>query len=328
MNVLVLLPLTPAQRTRLTEAAPDATIVYATPDASGTGMGLDGLEITPQLLVQADVIIGNIEPSRLSDTRHLKLLQLNSAGYDAYLAPGAVPAGARLANARGAYGQAVSEHMLASTLALMKHLPGYVRAQQAHTWTDLGPVTSLAGARVLVLGAGDIGSHVARLASALGATVTGVRRRALGAAEALPAGFDAIRSIDELYDQLPKADVIAACLPSTPATRGLADARFFAACKTDALFVNAGRGDLVDYDALAAALRLGPLAGAALDVTAPEPLPAESPLWDIPNLLITPHISGGFHLPATLDRIVDIAADNLRRLSAGEPLRNVVATGR
>ena len=328
MNVLVLLPLTPAQRARLTEAAPDATIVYATPDASGTGMGLDGPEITPRLLAQADVIIGNIEPSRLSDTRHLKLLQLNSAGYDAYAAPGTVPAGTQLANARGAYGQAVSEHMLASTLALMKHLPGYVRAQQTHAWTDLGPVTSLAGAQVLVLGTGDIGSHYAQLAHALGARVTGIRRHARGADEPLPAGFTDMCGIDELYDQLPQADVVAACLPSTPATRGLADARFFAACKTDALFVNAGRGDLVDYDALATALHLGPLAGATLDVTAPEPLPAESPLWDIPNLLITPHISGGFHLPATLDRIVDITADNLRRLSADEPLHNIVATGR
>ena len=328
MNVLVLLPLTPAQRMRLAAAAPDATITYAIPNASGTGMGLDGPEITPQLLADADVIVGNIEPSRLSDTRHLKLLQLNSAGYDAYVAPGVVPGGAQLANARGAYGQAVSEHMLASTLALMKHLPGYVRAQQAHTWADLGPVASLAGAQVLVLGTGDIGSHYARLANALGATVIGVRRHAPAAHAPLPVGFAAVRTVDELYDQLPQADVVAACLPSTPATRGLADARFFAACKTDALFVNAGRGDLVEYDALAAALRLGPLAGAALDVTAPEPLPASSPLWDIPNLLITPHISGGFHLPATLERIVDIAADNLRRLSADEPLRNIVATSR
>ncbi len=110
-------------------------------------------------------------------------------------------------------------------------------------------------------------------------------------------------------------------MPSTPETRGLANAEFFAAMKSGAFFANGGRGDLVVTDDLVAALESGHLAGAAVDVTDPEPLPATSPLWDAPNMLITPHVSGWFHLAATLNNVVDIAAENLRHLQAGETLR-------
>ena len=113
-------------------------------------------------------------------------------------------------------------------------------------------------------------------------------------------------------------------LPSTPDTRRLANEKFFAAMKPGSIFANAGRGDLVDQAALADALRSGHLRAATLDVANPEPLPADDPLWDVPNLLLTPHVSGFFHLSVTLDNVVDIAADNLGRLHRGEELRNRV----
>ena len=309
MNVLVLLPVSAAQRARLEDATPGATFAYAT-----------AADATDEQVAAAEVIVGNLPPARLAAARGLRLLQLNSAGYDDYVAAGALPAGAMLASASGAYGQAVSEHMLAMLLSMMKRLPAYRDAQRAHEWVDLGSVTSLSGARVLVLGAGDIGTHFARLCASLGARVTGVRRRP----SEPHAPFSAMGTFDELPELLPQADVVASVLPSAPGTRRLADATFFSAMRPGAFFVNAGRGDLVVAEDLVAALESGHLAGAALDVTDPEPLPADHPLWDAPGALVTPHVSGWYHLPVTLDNIVGIAAENLARLARGEKPRNLV----
>ena len=306
-SVLVLLPLSEAQRARLEKAAPGATFTFTDYDP------------TPEQVAAADVIVGNLAPARLGEARHLRLLQLNSAGYDNYVSA-ALPEGAVLASASGAYGQAVSEHMLAMVLAMLKCLPAYRDSQRAHDWTDHGPVTSLAGAQVFVLGTGDIGGHFARLATALGAHVTGFRRHAGEA----PEGFEAVRTMDELPGLLAAADVVASFLPSTPATRGLVNRKFLAAMRLGSYLANGGRGDLVVTEDLVAALESGHLAGAALDVTSPEPLPTDSPLWDAPGALVTPHVSGGFHLPVVLDNICDIAVENLRRLAAGEEPRNLV----
>lgn len=307
LNVLVLLPLSKAQRTRLETTAPGVAFTFTNYDPA------------PEQVAAADVIIGNLAPARLGEARHLRLLQLNSAGYDSY-AGAALPEGAMLASASGAYGQAVSEHVLAMVLAMLKRLPAYRDSQRAHSWTDHGPVTTLADAQVFVLGTGDIGGHFARLATALGAHVTGFRRHAGEA----PEGFEAVRTMDELPNLLGTADVVASFLPSTPATRGLVNREFLAAMRPGSYLANGGRGDLVVTDDLVAALESGHLAGAALDVTSPEPLPADSPLWDAPGALVTPHVSGGFHLPVVLDNICDIAAENLHRLAAGEQPRNLV----
>ncbi len=302
MNVLVLLPLAGDQRESLETAAPTATFVYASNEA-----------VTDGQLADADVIVGNPVPRRLRATRRLRLLQLGSAGYDDVLSAGTLPDSALLACSVGAFGQTVSEHTLAMVLSLMKNLPAYRDNQRNHDWHDEGPVSTIAGARVLVLGAGDIGRHFADLVRALGAQeIVGVRRTAAPAPS-----FDAIRTMGDLPALLPRADVVAAFLPSSPETRGLADASFFAAMREDAYFANAGRGDLVVTDDLVSALRTHQIAGAALDVTDPEPLPADHPLWDTPGALITPHAAGWYHLSVTLDNIVRIAAENLCRLSAG-----------
>ena len=310
MNILVIPPFSAAQKAVLEAGAPGAAFTYA-----------EACDVSDKQVAVADVIVGNLPAEQLAQARQLRLLQLNSAGYDAYMAPGTVPAGAALASAVGAYGQAVSEHLYTMLLMLMKHLDGYRDDQRAHAWTDRGAVATLAGAQVLVLGAGDIGRHFAQLASAHGAHVTGVRRHA----GTTPQGFERICTMDELHGLLPKADAVVSILPSAPGTRGLVDARFLSSCKRGAYFVNGGRGDLVVQADLIAALESGQLAGAALDVTVPEPLPANDPLWDAPNILITPHVAGQFHLYTVLDNIARIAGENLRRLAAGEPLLNEVA---
>ena len=309
MNVLVLPPVNDAQKEMLEAAASEASFTYSSPET-----------VDEAQVAHADVVFGNVRPELLGAARGLRMLQLNSAGYDKYVAPGIVPEGCALCCATGAYGQAVSEHLFTSVLCLMKKLHGYRDLQRAHEWGDLGEVATPAGANVLVLGAGDIGTHLAALFAAVGARVTGVRRRAVAA----EAPFARMATMGELGELLPQADVVCSVLPSTPETAGLADAGFFAAMKPGAYFGNAGRGSLVDQTALVAALESGHLAGAALDVCTPEPLSADDPLWDAPNLLLTPHISGFYHLPVTLDNIVGIAAENLAHLEAGEPLRNQV----
>ena len=168
-----------------------------------------------------------------------------------------------------------------------------------------------------MLGAGDIGGHFATLCRSMGAHVRGIKRHPL----VYPIVFEDMDGVDALPERLAEADIVASFMPSTPETRGLANAEFFATMKPGAFFANGGRGDLVVDNDLVAALESGHLAGAAVDVTDPEPLSADSPLWDAPNMLITPHVSGWFHLAATLNNVVDIAAENLRHLQAGETLR-------
>lgn len=309
MNILVLIPASKKHKAELEGAAPDAEFAYSSIETA-----------TDKQVASADVIVGNLPAARLHTASHLQLIQLNSAGYDKYAAPGALPAGAVLCCATGAYGQAVSEHLFAEILAVMKKLPGYRDLQHSHQWDDLGEVATPAGANVLVLGAGDIGTHLAALFSAVGSHVTGVRRHAVTA----QAPFERMVTMDDLPALLPHADIVASVLPSTPATRGIADAGFFAAMKPGAYFGNAGRGDLVDQPALISALESGHLAGAAIDVCTPEPLSAGNALWDAPNLLLTPHISGFYHLPATLDNIVCIAAHNIRALQGTEDFRSRV----
>ncbi len=310
MNILCLLPVNKAQQERMCANVPEGSFTF-----------VDRADATDAQIEAADVIIGNLDPARLSTTRNLRLLQLNSAGYDKYAAPGIVPAGATLACATGAYGQSVSEHMFAMTLAMMKRLPSYRDCQHEHVWTDLGPVTTLVDAQVLVLGAGDIGTHYATLCAAMGAHVTGMRRSVKDAV----APYERMATMDALYEELSRADIVFSVLPSCDSTRELADAKFFDACKRGAYFINGGRGDLVVSTDLIAALESKHLAGAALDVTSPEPLPADDPLWDAPNCFITPHVSGWYHLPVTLENIIGIALENLHHLAAGEPIRNAVS---
>ena len=204
MNILVLIPASKKHKAELEGAAPDAELAYSSIEAA-----------TDKQVASADVIVGNLPAARLHTASHLQLIQLNSAGYDKYAAPGALPAGAVLCCATGAYGQAVSEHLFAEILAVMKKLPGYRDLQHSHQWDDLGEVATPAGANVLVLGAGDIGTHLAALFSAVGSHVTGVRRHAVTA----QAPFERMATMDDLPALLPHADIVASVLPSTPATR-------------------------------------------------------------------------------------------------------------
>ena len=281
---------------------------------------LPAAQVTEKDIADVDAIIGNVPTELLPAAKKLCWLQLNTAGADAYCKAGVLKDEVLLTNATGAYGLALSEHLLAQLLAMMKKLYPYYDNQKAGLWRDEGHVTSIEDATVLILGIGDIGRAFARRVKALGAYVIGVRRRE----GAKPVGIDEIGTMAELDSLLSRADVVVSILPGTAATTGLFDKARFAAMKKGAYFLNIGRGNAVVTDDLIAAMQEGKLAGAALDVTDPEPLPANHPLWHTPNVYITPHISGDDHLSATQDKIVQIAARNLTAFLQGAPLENLV----
>lgn len=257
---------------------------------------------------QATIILGNPPAAALKDCQRLKLLHTRSAGVDQYSAPGVLPDGAVLLSASGAYGHSVSEHMFAMLLGCMKRLPGYRDQQRTGCWSDLGPVKTLKDALVLCVGTGDLGSSFAKQCKALGARTAGVRRDAGKPAE----GIDEMFPFDQLDNLLSRADVVALMLPGGAATNKLMGRERIMKMKNDAILLNGGRGSIIDNDALAEIMDTGHLWGACLDVTAPEPLPPEHPLWKQPRAVITPHVAGAYHLEETPHLIAEIVLRHVR----------------
>ena len=238
----------------------------------------------------------------------LEVVQTLTAGVEnvrPYVRPGIT-----LCNARGVHDASTAELGVALILASLRGFRDFVRAQDQRHWAD-GRRESLADKHVLVLGAGSIGQALARRLAPFECDVTLVARSAR----------DDVQSMDRLSELLPEADVVVLLLPMTDETRGLVDAKFLAQMKTGALLVNIARGPIVQSDALVAALSAGRVR-AALDVTDPEPLPADHPLWAAPGLLLSPHVGG--NTSAFVPRGRALVSAQLRRYAAGEPLANVV----
>jgi phosphoglycerate dehydrogenase-like enzyme len=252
----------------------------------------------------------------------VRLLHGLTAGFEEFGAVG-VPAGVTACNAGDAWSPAVAEQAVTLLLAVSRRLPVAVDQQRAHRW-DRAYADAATGQfdRVLVIvGLGRIGRRVAVVARALGMRVVGVNWS--GAPD--PAA-DEIVPIELLDEALGAADAVVVAVPHDPSTARLFDAERFAAMKAGAVLVNVARGAVVDTSALVAALRSGHLAGAGLDVVDPEPLPADHPIWDAPNVLITPHAAGSAG-DAGWNRIAAVVAGNVARLARGEALEHVVVAG-
>lgn len=326
-RALVTIPTGERHRNLLQQAAPGwefrfrgtDTLVCAPQEA------LPGQPVTQEDVDWAQVILGNVPAAMLHGSPALEWLQTNSAGVEAYIQPGVLAGDTLLTNATGAYGLAIAEHMLGMLLELFKKLELYRDAQKSGAWQSQGAVKAVYGSTVLVLGMGDIGGEFAARCKALGAKVIGVRR----SPRPCPEYADEVHLLEDLDSLLPQADVVAVTLPGTDATRGLMSRERLAKMKEGAVLLNVGRGFIVDTEALCDALERGHLSGAGVDVTDPEPLPPTHRLWNIPTAVVTPHISGFYHLRETHERIVGIFLENLRHFQAGEPLRNLVdfATG-
>lgn len=312
-TILNLLPLTDEEKAAFQAAAPDAVHIF-----SGRRTA------TPEQFAKATIVFGWPRLKDLMLGENLQWFQTMWAGSDEYTAAGTFPAHVTLTSSAGSNSLSVAEHMLASLMAVCRKLPQARDNQLQSAWVDLGKMKTINGATVLVVGAGNIGSAFASRCRALGAHTIGLKRTVTGAVE----GFDEVHPISRLDELLPSADVVALFLPHSPATVHLINGNRLALMKDDAILLNGGRGSAVDQDALCAAMLEGKLWGAAVDVTDPEPLPQDHPLWKIPNLLITPHLAGGMRLEVTRKTCVDMALDNLKRYVKGEPLKNLVLSGK
>lgn len=273
----------------------------------------------PNDLDGVQVLLGNLPPAMLKNAQDLKFVQLNSAGSDEY-AKGVLPEGVLLANATGGYGLAISEYIMAVLMSLNNKLFLYRDNQCKSLWKNEGEVRSIWNSTVLIVGLGDIGSEFAKRAKDLGATVLAVRRTE----GVKPDYVDELYTSEQLDSLIPKADTIVLALPNTPATQRLMNRERIALMKRDSVLINVGRGNAVDGDALCDALNENRLWGAALDVTDPEPLPQDSPLWKAKNLILTPHVSGLRSLPETQERVIGLMAANLSAYINEKPIKNLV----
>jgi phosphoglycerate dehydrogenase-like enzyme len=270
----------------------------------------------------ADAAYGWIPPDLLPLAGKLHWLQNPDAGpvygyYYAALTDHPVV----ICNPRGIYNDHISQHIMMFLLALAQGLPFYVEAQRQRRWEKdarPGPALDLANATALIFGVGGIGHETARLCQAFGMKVIGVDPRWEHEAPSVER-----HTPDELDAVLPRADVVIATTPHTPETEGIWNAQRFKLMKNSAFFINIGRGKTTKLDDLTAAIQNGEIAGCGLDVFEIEPLPADHPLWTMPNVLLTPHVAvkDAENLP---ERRYQVLLENARRFAAGEPLRNVV----
>ena len=268
-----------------------------------------------------EILFGYIPPALLPGAKQMRWLCTASAGVDHYLDPSLWPdPDCILTNSSGAYGPTISEHIVMVSLMLLRRMPDYQPAIDRHEWKLFSPIRSVTGSSVVILGTGDIGSHTARAMNALGAAVTGVNRSGRSGEPA----FDRVVPGSELDSVLPAADLLIMALPATPETVGILSRERIALLPPSAFVINVGRGSAIDQDALVEALKERRLAGAALDVMVPEPLPADHPLWTCPNTILTPHISGNMSLGLTCRLAVGMFCQDLAHYAAGEPLEHLV----
>ena len=248
------------------------------------------------------------------------------AGVGSFLKSGVFESGdVMLTNSSGAYGRAISEHIIMVTLMLMRRMPEYLEIINRREWKQNLPVRSIAGSTIVIIGTGDIGRNAAKRYKALEAKkVIGFSR---SGRQREP--FDEVYRIDDFEKVMgggltEEPDVLLLCVPGTPESEGLLSKDRIALLSDKTFVINVGRGIVIDQDALMDALNEEKLAGAALDVVYPEPLPADHPLWDTKNCFVSPHSSGDMALEYTVDVTVDIFCDDLRRYVRGEKLTNMV----
>ena len=328
--------LPPAGAARMRSAAPphwEVRIVDAPTQSDGDG-GRQPSDAVLEVVREAEVYFGfGLHPALLEAAPRLRWVQSAAAGVRSILTPALLARGIVVTNAAGVMALPMSEHVLAGTMHFLRGFDVALAQQRARVWDrdpwvhgatrgvgDFRGPREVGECRVLIVGVRGIGAAVAQRFAALGAVCVGVRRRA---ALAPPPHFTHVVGIDGLDAELARADVIVLAAPSTPETERLLDARRLGLLRPQAIVVNVGRGALLDEAALAVALAEGRLRGAVLDVADVEPLPEGSPLWGLPNVLLTPHVSATS--PALFwPRMLDVFLDNWARWRRGAPLRNVV----
>ena len=275
----------------------------------------------PQSDYDADIIYG-FAPSIVKTSKTLKWLCVPWAGVDSLMAPDYFAnEDCLLTNSAGAYGVSIAEHMIATSLVMMRRLDEFMEETRNGQWLKPRPQKSLKDCRITVLGTGDIGTTFAKRAAAFEpACIVGVCR----SGKSSEAVYDKVLPVSELDSILPQTDLLAMSLPSTPETKGILSRERMSLLPEGAYIVNVGRGSAIDEDALADNLESGHIAAAALDVFQTEPLPSSSRLWKTKNLLITPHVAGNMTLAHTRNKNVQMFIEDLHNFAAGKPLHYLV----
>ena len=283
-------------------------------------------ETLRRVLPEADVAFTPfVDADIFPSLTRLRWVQSPAVGVGGLMYPAILASDVTITTARGVRARSMAEHVLGVTIALARRFPVAMRAQVAHRWAqdelegDASGVRTLHGMRFGIVGLGAIGTHVARIAAAFDVRVSAIRRHM---DRPKPHGVDEVLPPERLLDLLAVSDVVLIAAPHTPETKRLIGSREVAAMKRGAFLINVARGKLVDDAAVIDALRSGHLGGAALDVFTREPLEPDSPYWDLPNVIVTPHVSGAMEDYWT--PLVELFAENLRRFERGEALLNVV----
>lgn len=266
----------------------------------------------------ADVLYGQITPGLLRAAARLTWVQADRIGMEHYLFPELVRSQVILTNVRGVFSDHIADHVWAYILAFARGLHTYLRRQVEHAWRPGSETLYLPECTLGIIGLGGIGREVARRAPVFGPRVIAVDPRPTS----IPDGVETVWPPERLDDLLRASDLVVICAPHTPGTEHMIGAAQLALMKPTAYLINIGRGVIVDLRALTDALRAGQLAGAALDVYEVEPLPAGHPLWDMEQVILTPHIAGAG--PYVQDRRIDVFIENMRRYLAGQPMMTVV----
>ena len=297
--------------TGVREAAPEANVVVAK----------DAAEVDREIVDATVVIGGNITDEQVEAANDLVWHHVPWVGVESIIRPAIQEKGIILTNGSGVNSENIAEHVVAMMLMFARDLHSFVRHQDKHEWRkweeDAPQFFELGSQRVLCLGTGDIGQEVAKRLAGFGCEIIGASR----SGREIP-GFDRCVSFDNLNEELALADHVVSSLPMTPSTDKIVGREQIQAMKPGAYFHNVGRGGTVDQDALIEALKSGHLAGAGLDVVSPEPLPDDSPLWDMKNVIISSHTSG--NSPKAVERMGELAVAQIKRYQAGEPLLNLV----
>ncbi len=287
-NTLVLFPCDGPTRQRLLEAgAGKCEFVFRNPawtkEEYHAAMG------------NANIILGEPKNEDLAHCRNLQWMQSTSSGVNYYVEGGAFPENAFLSCATGCYGSIISEHLLAMVMALCRRLPDYQEQQKQHKWEIRRYDKPLEESTLMILGAGDIGTTLAAWMRPMVGKVIGVRR----SRREFPACYDEMLAIEELDDNLHRADILVCILPHTRETVHLLNEDRLRKMKKDAVLVNGGRGSLIDQEALIRVMNEGYFWGVGLEVAFPEPLPRDHPLWSQPRVMITPHAAGNSFAPGS-----------------------------
>jgi phosphoglycerate dehydrogenase-like enzyme len=309
MLILCTQYLTPDEKAQVQSAAPDARI-------ESTHEVADML----RLAEDAEVLFaGHFNAEVMAAAPKLKWVQVGSAGVEGYLFPEWLDSDVILTSSSGVFDKPIAETMLAMMFAFTRRLHLYRDRQREKKWDRSPQMYDLEGKTLGVVGLGAIGYELAQKVQSLGMRVIGIKR---SVPNRPPKGVEWVGGLDRILDLAKESDHMAVTLPNTPATRHAINREVLAVMKPTAYLYNIGRGITLEQEALIEALQNGQIAGAGLDVTTPEPLPADHPLWSLENVILTPHVSG--LSPRTRERQIAHFADNLRRYVAGEPLKSVV----